>query len=134
MNLKLKGNCSSKIVSHVLLESDRPSKMMNIFKKKQVKISITLWVITVLSFLLFSIVILLCHSDSWIIKEGIVYFENEYNFWILRAKNVRNVKFYRSNSITSKITRPSFSQISPEKPLNWCIYPRFWSKKCPNDP
>ena len=46
------------------------------------------------------------------INEGIVYFKNEYNFWIPRAKNVRNVKFYRSNSIISKIMRPSFLQFS----------------------
>ena len=61
---------------------------------------------------MFSIVILLCHSHSWIIKEGVVYLKNEYNFWIPRAKNVRNIKFCRSNSIISKITRPSFLQFS----------------------
>ena len=66
----------------------------------------------VISFLLFSIVILLFHSHSWIIKEGIVYFKNEYNFWIPRAKNVRNIKFYRSHSIISKIMRPSVLQFS----------------------
>ena len=48
----------------------------------------------------------------WIINEGIVYFKNEYNFWIPRAKNDRNVKFYRSNSIISKIMRPSVLQFS----------------------
>ena len=64
------------------------------------------------SFLLFSIVILLCHSHSWKIKEGIVYFKNEYNFWIPCAKYARNVKVCRSNSIISKIMRPSFLQFS----------------------
>ena len=68
-----------------------------------------------LNFLLFSIVILLCHSHSWIIKEGIFYFQNEYNIWIPRAKSVRNVKFCRSNSIISKIMRPSFLQFSVRK-------------------
>ena len=63
-----------------------------------------------LRFLLFSIVLLLCHSHKWIINEGIVHFKNEYNFWIARAKKVRNVKFNRSNSIISKITSPSFLQ------------------------
>ena len=45
-------------------------------------------------------------------NEGIVHFKNEYNFWIARAKKVRNVKFYRSNSIISKIMSPSFLQFS----------------------
>ena len=65
-----------------------------------------------LNFLLFSIVILLCHSHSWILNEGIFYFQNEYYIWIPRAKSVRNVKFCRSNWIILKITRPSFLQFS----------------------
>ena len=68
-----------------------------------------------LNFLLFAIVILLCYSHLWIIKEGIFYFENEYNIWIPRAKSDRNVKFCRSNSIISKIMRPSFLQFSVRK-------------------
>ena len=60
-------------------------------------------------------------SFAFIRKEGIVYFKNEYNFWIPRAKNVRNVQFYRSHSIISKIMRPSVLQFSVHKGNPWVL-------------
>ena len=64
---------------------------------------------------MFSIVILLFHSHSWIIEEDVVYLKNEYIFWIAHAKNIRIVKFYQSSSIIKKIMRPSSLQFSVVK-------------------
>ena len=108
---KLKGELHWKKLSPIFCLNRIDHQKWWIFaKESRSKFPIISWVITILIFLLFFIVILLFHSHFWIINEGIAYFKNEYNFWIPRAKNVRNVKFYRSNSIISKIMRPSFWQ------------------------
>ena len=101
----------TKMSTVFLRELYRPSKMMNVCKKSRSKFPLFRQLLR----FNFSIV-LYCYSivsfHFRIINEGIVYFRNGYNFWIPRAKNMRKVKFYRSNSIISKITRPSFLQFS----------------------
>ena len=53
-----------------------------------------------------------CHL-SWIIDENIVNFENDHDFWVPRAKDVRSTKFYQSSLIIPNVMRPSVKLTVP---------------------